>query len=257
MNKISIKNRKGQNIIVIVEIPQNPKGLAFIMHGLGGYKEQPHVETFAKAFVKQNYIAVRFDTTNTFGESDGRYEDATVTNYYQDLEDVITWTKNQTWYIEPFCLVGHSLGGISVILYAEKHPQEIKGLAPISTVVSGKLSLETPKYQASLKTWQETGWRIDKSESVAGRIKRLPWSHMVDRLKYDVLPTVDKLTMPVLMIVGENDDSTPYEHQKLLYEKLPGKKEIHIIKNAPHTFIEPGQLAEIKSIFLKWIVNLQ
>lgn len=67
------------------------QGLAFVMHGLGGFKEQPHLQVMAKAFLANGYTVVRFDTTNTFGESDGRYEDATTTNYYEDLEAVIAW----------------------------------------------------------------------------------------------------------------------------------------------------------------------
>ncbi len=256
MEKLRIKNRKGQNIVVVVEKADKPKGLAIVMHGLSGNKEQPHIITFAEAFKEKNYTAVRFDTTNTFGESDGKYEDATVTNYYEDLEDVISWAKTQPWFVTPFCLVGHSLGGISIILYAEKYPQEIKSLAPISTVVSGKLSLETPIYRKIADQWQKTGWQEEKSASVPGRIKKLPWSHMVDRLKYDVLPEAGQLTMPVLLVVGDKDESTPYEHQKLLSSKLPGKKELHIIKNAPHTFVEPDQLEEIKQIFIKWIDSL-
>ncbi|MBI2547667.1 MAG: alpha/beta hydrolase [Candidatus Aenigmarchaeota archaeon] len=250
---IIIKNRKGQNISVLVDKPQNPEGLAIVMHGLGGSKEQPHVAIFAEAFKESGYTVVRFDTTNTFGESDGRYEDATVTNYYEDLEDVIVWAKTQSWYVEPFCLVGHSLGGISIILYAEKHPEEIKGLAPISTVVSGRLSAEAPKHSKTLREWEKSGWREEKSISHPGRIKRLPWSHMVDRLKYDVLPEVNNLTMPVLLIVGEKDGSTPYKHQKLLYDKLPGKKELHVIKNAAHELNTQEPIMEIKRIFLKWI----
>lgn len=251
MDKIKIKNRKGQNIVVLVEKTQNSRGLAIVMHGLSGNKEQSHIVTFAEAFKKKGYTVIRFDTTNTFGESDGKYEDATVTNYFEDLEDVIAWAKNQPWFIKPFCLAGHSLGGISIILYAEKHPNEIKGLAPISTVVSGKLSAETSKH--ILDEWEKTGWREEISTTVPGRIKKLPWSHMVDRLKYDVLPEVYKLTMPILLIVGDKDDRTPLEHQKLLYDKLLGKKEFHVIENAPHTFVNPSQLVEIKKILLKWI----
>ena len=76
---------------------------------------------------------------------------------------------------------------------------------------------------------------------------------MVDRLKYDVLPNTNKLTMPVLCIVGDMDDTTPPEHQKLFYEKLQGRKEMHIIKDASHTFKTPEHLNEIKQIFSKWI----
>ncbi len=254
--KTTIKNRKGQTLVVLIEEAQNPKGLVFVMHGLSGNKEQPHIATFAEAFKEKNYTVVRFDTTNTFGESDGKYEDATVTNYYEDLEDVISWAKNQPLFITPYCLAAHSLGSLCILLYAEKHPKEIKGLAPTSSVISGRLSLQTAKYKKRMEEWKKTGWIEEKSTTSPNRIKRLLWSHMVDRLKYDLLLEVNKLTMPILMIVGEKDDSTPYEHQKLLYEKLPGKKEIYIIKNAVHDFAGPIQLGEVKQIFLKWIDTL-
>lgn len=254
MKKEIIKNRKRQNIAVIIEESENQKGLAFVTHGLGGYKEQAHIETFASAFREKGYTVVRFDTTNTFGESDGDYKNATITNYYEDLEDVIEWSKNQNWYQEPFCLASHSLGGICIILYVEKYPDKVKALAPISTVISGKLSAEAHKDE--LEDWKRTGWQITESTTQPGLIKKLPWSHMEDRLKYDVLDNINKISMPVLLIVGEKDDATPPEHQKILYDRLIGEKELYIIKDAPHSFIKEKHLEEIKEIFLKWISSL-
>lgn len=254
--KLFIKNRKGQDISVLVGKPETPRGLAFVMHGLSGCKEQSHIQAFAEAFLENGYTTVRFDTTNTFGQSEGKYEDATVTNYYEDLEDVIEWAKSQSWYQEPFCLAGHSLGGICTALFAEKYPEKVKALAPISTVVSGKLSTETPSHQKDAEEWERTGWRVQPSESTPGLVKRLKWSHMEDRLKYDLLPDAHKLTMPVLLIVGENDTGTPLKHQQLLYDELPGGKEIHIIKDAKHTFRTEKELTEIKEIFNSWIKAL-
>ncbi len=252
-----ITNRKKQRIVVVIEIKPDQKGLAFVMHGLGGFKEQPQIKTFGEAFQENDFTVVRFDTTNTLGsgESAGKYEDATTTNYFEDLEDVIAWAKSQAWYEEPFWLCGHSLGGISTILFAEKHPSKVKALAPISTVVSGKLSLDSPKYKGNelLKQWKESGWRIEKSTSQPGLVKKLKWSHMEDRLKYDMLPNAKKLTMLVLLIVGDQDNSTPPEHQKMLFERLPGEKEMHIIKGASHTFKDQKHLSEIKRIMKKWI----
>lgn len=252
MEKLNIKNRKGQKIVVLIEKNENPKGLAFVMHGLSGFKEQTHVATFAQAFKNKGFTVVRFDTTNAYGESDGKYEDATTTNYYEDLEDVIVWTKTQNWYQEPFWLAGHSLGGISIILYAEKNPEEIKALVPISTVVSGKLSVEARGAQ-EIKNWRETGFEEEESVSIPGLVKKTPWSHMEDRLKYDVLPNVNKLTMPVLLIVGEKDESTPPAHQQILFDNLQGPKEIHIINGAPHTFRNLKELREVQKIIEKWI----
>lgn len=201
--KTFIKNRNDKKIAVVVEENPNSKGLVFVMHGLGGFKEQTHIQTFSQAFKENGFTTVLFDTTHTYGESEGLYEDATITNYYEDLEDVINWAKTQTWYKEPFWLVGHSLGGISTALYAERHPNEVKALAPISTVVSGELSVETKRTRGILDEWKRTGWLISNSESKPGLVKKLKWSEMEDRMKYDLLPEANKLTMPVLLIVGD------------------------------------------------------
>jgi len=253
MIKEIIKNRKNQKMAVMLEEAKNQKGLVFVMHGLGGFKEQPHIEAMANAFKENNYTVVRFDTTNTLGESDGEFEKATVGNYYEDLQDVIKWASAKSWHEEPFCLAGHSLGGMCVALFAENYSEKIKGLALISTVVSGKLSAQVKLEER--KEWEKTGWLIKESKSKPGVIKKLPWSHMIDRQKYDLLEKVNKLTMPVLLIVGEKDDTTPPEHQKILYDALLGNKELHIVKNADHNFREKIEKQELKNIFIDWIRN--
>jgi uncharacterized protein len=252
--KIFIQNRNNKKLSVIVEESPNQKGLAFVMHGKGGFKEQAHIQIFADVFKENGFTAVRFDARDTIGESEGKMEDATITGYYQDLEDVINWAKTQSWYMEPFWLAGHSLGGICIALYAENHPAMIKALAPVSTVVSGKLSYEAhdPK---ELEEWKRTGWNIRESRSKPGVIIKSKWTNMEDRLNYDLLKNTDKLKMPVLLIVGDKDTSTPLKHQQILLESLPGKKELHIIKGAPHTFKESAHLKEIKDIFNDWIKN--
>jgi len=68
------------------------------MHGLGGLKEQPHLDAMAKAFHEHHISTIKFDTAHTFGESEGYFEEATITNYYEDLEDVISWARERDWY---------------------------------------------------------------------------------------------------------------------------------------------------------------
>ncbi|MBI2609634.1 alpha/beta fold hydrolase [Candidatus Giovannonibacteria bacterium] len=250
------QNRHGQKICVLVEKSLPQKGLAFVMHGLGGFKEQPLIQAVAEAFLETGFTVVRFDSANTFGESEGNYEKATVTNYYEDLEDVIEWARKQGWYLEPFVLAGHSFGGFCTAFFAENHPEKVKALAPISAMVSGKLSMETGYEKEIVSEWERTGWREEKSISKPGAIKRLPWSHVADRLRYDLLPKIANLKMPVLIVVGEKDKTTPLEHQKVLFEKIAGKKEFHVIKGAHHTFLSEKDCAELKNLFEIWIQNL-
>lgn len=253
IQKISIQNKKNQKLVLVFEKVFNAKGLAFVAHGLSGTKEAKHIVAMAEAFREEGYSTIRFDTTNTFGESDGDYADATVTSHYKDLEDIIFWAKKQDFYQEPFFLTGHSLGGMTCALYAQTYPTEVKGLVPISTVVSGALSLETETYKAVAEEWKTSGWREEKSYSRPGLIKRLKWSHMEDRLQYNLLDNVDLLQMPVLLVVGSEDKTTPFVHQQILYKALPGEKRLHVIDGAAHTIRGDVYLEELKRYITDWL----
>ena len=261
MEKFSIQNRYGLKIVGLLSIPENPIGLVFVQHGLGGFKEQEHLVLVAKVFLENQYIVVNFDATNSIGESEGSYEDITMEKHYEDLLDVVTWAKTQAWYKEPFILAGHSLGGYTTARYAEEYPEEIKAVFPWACVVSGALNFEaTKKFEPEkLKLWEETGWTTRISNSKPGIDLRLPWSHMQERLLHDLQPKAKNLTMPILLVVGEKDAPCPPEHQKILYDLIPNDtdKEFHIIKDAPHTFRDPEHLEQLRVILDAWIKKLK
>lgn len=255
-SKYFIKNSHDQKLAVVVNENSDHKGLAFVMHGLGGFKEQPQMITMAEPFFENGYTTVLFDVANTIGESEGSYEKATIGSYYQDLEDVISWAKGQDWHIEPFCLIGHSLGGFCVAYYAENNPAEVKAIAPIATVVSGKISADTEDHKRHSENWKKTGWKISESNSKPGTIKKLPWSFVEDSWQYDLLPEVDKLAMPVFMAVGDEDTCTPLNHQQILFEALLGRKELNIINNSRHTFRNPDALRQLKQLLGDWVKKM-
>ncbi len=255
MTKQFIQNRHDQKVSVLLEGPETASKLAFVMHGLGGNKGELHLRAVIDAFLKDSYMVVSFDTTNSFGESDGQYEDATLTGYYHDLEDVIAWASKQPWYAEPFVLAGHSFGGIVTSLFAENYPEKVKALAPISSVISGELTLQTPQYAPDiLAKWKRDGVLVLKRQH--GGEKRLKWACMEDRLKYSLLPSTNRLTMPVLLVTGSEDQGVPPKHQQILYDKLPGPKEMHVIKGASHMFDEVHERDELETIVKTWAGKL-
>ncbi len=260
MEKFNIKNRKGLRIVGEIHKPVNSVGLAFTVHGLGAFKEHPSIMTAVNILLENNFNVVNFDTTNSLGESEGKYEDATMQQHYNDLVDVINWSKTQEWYSEPFTLAGSSFGGYAVLRYAEDYPQNVKGVFSKAGVVSGKLSFERSKKFNTEKylNWQNTGWYEEESFSKPGVIKRLPWSHIEERLNHDLLPKVSKLTMPILIIVGDQDISH-LEDQRTLFDVLPenSNNQLHIMKDAPHTFREEKHLNEMKDILDNWLKKIK
>lgn len=252
MEKIFIKNRKGQKVAVIVEEAKPQKGLAFVMHGFWSSKDRPTPAALSSVFFEKQYTTIRFDATNAIGESDGNPEKATVSSYYEDLEDVIRWARGEKWYEEPFCLVGSSLGGMCTALYAERHPKEIKALALLAPVISGKFHIAT--YSAErVKEWQEKGFIVDKAGDL---IVKRGWKEMEDRLRYDLLPDAHRLIMPVIVIVGEKDTECPEKYQRMFVEKLSGKKELHVIPGMQHGSQDQAHRVEVQRVFSQWIDTL-
>lgn len=260
MENFSIQNKKGLKIVGEIYKPENPIGLSFVLHGLGGSKKQKQIQAIAQSFFNNRYTTVVFDTTNSVGESEGKYEEATMQSYYDDFVDVVEWSKRQDWYIEPFIISGTSLGGYSVLRYAEENTNKIKAVFSMAGIVSGQLSLErTLKFKPEKITqWKDTGWFEEESFSRPGLIKRLPWSHMEERLKHDLLPKILNITMPILVVVGSNDLSH-IQDQEILMNALSEntKKELHFVDGAPHTFKEESHINELKNILDSWIKKLK
>lgn len=287
MPKLFIKNRKNLKILVNVDFPVGlptglhsypfkAKGLAFIMPGLGSQHKKPEFRALSEILARHGYIAISFDPTHSFGESEGLYEDATFSTYASDLEDVIDWVSKDfdTWvqsqnatlspdldiesikYSEPFILVGHSLGAMSTVYFAERFPEKVKALAPLASVISGKLSLEA-RSPEEVEKWKTLGYQEQKRSN--GDIKILKWSHMEDRLKYDMLTGASKINVPLLMLAGEFDKSTPPKHEQLLFDAVSTPtehKEFHILKNADHNIGREDVLPKVKEIFEKWLLKL-
>lgn len=255
MRRLSLKNRKGQNIVGILETPEGKvRGTCVVQHGWGGNKDKPTIQALKQGFLESGFQTFNFDATNSFGESDGDYERSTVTLHKEDLEDAVRWTQQQAWFVEPLALTGHSLGGDAVTEYAEKYPTEVAYLAPLAPIVSGELSFaahrkESPEH---LERWERE--KVIESVGKDGNIKRKHWSHMEDRLKHDLLPNAHKLIMPTLLIVGERDVSCPPEHVKRLFDAMPeGNKEFVVINDAPHSFYELKEQEDCTSAIKDWL----
>lgn len=253
--KFKIGNRKNLKIAVEVEGDLLSDKLVFITHGLNGSKDQPHMIGMREVFLASGYIVVSFDATCSFGESDGDSMDATATSYIADLNDVIRWAQQQEWYKEPFALAGHSLGGLSSLVYASKNSDKVNAIFPMSTVVSGELFSDAQNPE-QLKAWKEKGYYFKESKSMPGKSGKVGYRVVEDLLNYDVLDFAADVRCPVLLIVGLNDKVTPPEAHELLYDKLGGPKELFIIEGMGHTPRTQQKIDEMKGLVKGWLNSL-
>lgn len=256
--KVTITNRRGLKLVIQVDGDENSEKLAFVAHGQKGFKEQVHIQAFADAFLVNGYRVVRFDATHALGESEGDVIDVTYDNYIEDLEDVINWAHGRSWFVQPFALCGHSMGGQSTAWYAEHHPDEVSLLATMAPVVNYDLHITTMS-RDYVDSYRRLGYKEEPSRSKPGTPTRVGWGVMDSLKKYDLLPLANMLTMPVLDVVGEFDKPCPLKYQQMLFEKIPGEKKLVEIKGAEHSYRnnESGEygaeVEEMKTVLDNWL----
>lgn len=234
---ISIKNPEGKDLVLI-------------MPGLSGRKEGALVQRISDTLNKKNYTIISFDPTSRTGKSGSRYKNATITENYNILKDVIKYSKTQKWYKPNMILIGHSTGGFCIIKYAIENPNEVKTIIPIAPLISGEMSLRViPKIVE--KIWKKAG-----ALPLGPRGRLLNWSFVEDLKKQNILEEISNLSVPVLLIAAGKDTQSPLSHQEILYEKIPSPKKIKIIKNAQHTLKKENHLVQIQFSIEKWLEKL-
>lgn len=247
------------DIAVMVETPETPKGLIFLVHGFLTSSTRPSVNAMAETTLKNGLISVRFDTTHSTGESDGSPENATITSYIEDLEDVVKWAKTQSWFQSPYLISGSSLGGITAIEHAHNHHNDVKAVAALAPVISGALSLQAAQKRNAekLTEWQQNGFEV-RTINVPNPIEvKVPWSHMEDRMKYDVLGYASNMTMPLFLYVGSIDESCPPDQQHMLYKAWGSqKKELIIHEGMPHGLQTIEQISAYKQSLDTWLKSV-
>ncbi len=169
-------------------------------------------------------------------------------------------------------LVGHSMGVNVCVDYTQKYPKDVIGLVLISGSVMPptKVMFDTnimSHVMPILKTVRETFpevvdflWKtggfnpiIQKSMHMGGfnsktvskefvsiyinRISRLRpelflklFQEMVD---HDIMPFLKKITIPSLVVIGDDDKVIPHYIQKIIYDELPNSQ-LYTVEDGSH-----------------------
>ena len=231
MEKVKIPNSSGKNISAVTDYPKTKTDkLAILCPGYLDSKDYSHLVELAKTLTKHGYTVVRFDPTGTW-ESDGDISDYTTTQYLDDIKSVLDFMLAQHTYTH-ILLGGHSRGGQLSILYAARDPR-------ISLVLAIMPSSARTFVGSRREEWQKTGVSIsqrDLPDKTGSKEFRIPYSHVLDRDKYDVVKDVARVHVPLILITGELDTVVLPKYVKEIFDAANEPKQFISIPGIGHDY---------------------
>lgn len=243
MDKIWIENRKGQKLSAIFHRPEeDTEKIIILTHSFKGHKSyQPIFTEFPKHICDEGYAVIRFDCWGS-GESEGEFQDSSITTQVEDLEDVIEYARSEGY--SDICLAGLSLGtSVSIMAYDES----IKCLLLWSPVFHQMGLYERYKDEVLKKGYII---RTQKLTNKKIRCGKKMWQDFKDVKPYERLP---EIKCPVLAIIGSEDEHIQEAEARKFVERIPSKSRLGVVKT-DHDFLnEDGmnKVIELSTDFIK------
>lgn len=238
--KLNIKNKNNENLVCEINKSDNQDSInnpsILILHALTGKKENRTINFLAKKIPDYGYNTIQFDFSG-HGESEGRLEEATVTKQLEDIKSVLSQINQIN--TDKIILIGNSFSVITALAFAENN-NSIAGLILIS----------------SRANYLEYTNKLEKVEDKY----RLFEDHLIDESfiedykKYNPLKNIKLFKNSILIIHGENDGIIPKEDAELFYSlSVSNKKDLFIVPNAEHRYLEIEQKENILSKVIKFL----
>lgn len=150
----------------------------------------------------------------------------------------------QALALETFILAGHSMGGAIAQEFTLRYPEKVKGLilvgtgarlrvsqAILDTFASGRMPFKDVNHLYGSVTPD------DQKAKELRELQKIPpevfWADFQACNTFDRIAEVEKIKVPSLILVGEEDVMTPVKYSRFLASKLPNAH-LKIIKAAGH-----------------------
>lgn len=225
------------------------KGTVVLLHGLGGWKDQDIIARTADGLTAHGYVTLALEDSQSIRSLDGRFYDATTTEYLRDIEDALAFIRTQSWCTGPLILAGHSLGGLAALVHAEQHPENVSKLLLLAPLISWRSMWWS--YFPFTMVWIVR--RHQRILGISGKKFLLGRQWFRDFMQYDAAKSAPHVMLPTLVISAEKDHAvaTAREHRHLT--KIFPHADHSTITWTSHDF--DGHEDEVVATITQWLTS--
>ncbi|MBD3313319.1 alpha/beta fold hydrolase [Candidatus Woesearchaeota archaeon] len=247
--KVYFKNNHGERlcgVLTVLEDASKKHPLVVLCHGFTSSKDSATYPLMAEKLYDSGILSLRFDFYG-HGESEGRFEDITITEGTEEVISAIDFVKTLE-YAGNIALFGTSFGGLCATLAASRfNTITALGLkAPASDMIDNR---RKHLGEEGYDEWKQMG--VAEFNNHSGIVVKLNYSFAEDGEKINAFEEARKISCTTLIVHGDNDLSVPLQQSERLAKGIKNVK-LEIIEGANHHFDRPGEKEKINMMFVKF-----
>jgi len=247
---LTFHDRHGHVIAAMLATPDGPTTcLAVLCHGFLSGKNSTTNRTLTRLLNERGLATFRFDFFGQ-GDSDGPFEEITTTLAVHQTEAALDLVTARGY--DRIGLVGSSFGGLVAILTAAQR-RDLACLALKCPVVDFAEELRLKFGPEELARWQAT----DTIPNIMGgpdRV-RLRYGFYEDCLRQIAYGPAERITVPTLIVQGEQDECVPLHQSRRLRDALGGPKRLELLPGANHQFTRGEDFLQMTTSISDWLVT--
>lgn len=256
MRRVSMKdkyffsNERGLKLCGVISNPTGNMRIPVITlcHGLSTSKDGRTYLRLEAMLNRKGIATFRFDFFG-HGESEGKFEDLTLSEAVRDVREAIRFIKDSGY--SNIGLMGSSFGGYASLVAAAQLPE--LALLALKSPVSDYLGLLIARDQKiDILNWKHKGFI-----SFTGRFGqnlKLNYSFFKDAETIKSYEAIKKIKIPTLIVHGDKDKTVPLD-QSIKCARLLEDCRLEVIKGADHTYTQPRHFEKMLSLIVEFIID--
>ncbi|MBT4504786.1 MAG: alpha/beta fold hydrolase [Gemmatimonadetes bacterium] len=231
-----IKNAHGERLDYTFHPGASDAHIVVLGHGVTGNKDRPFLVALAKGIAAAGVPVLRFSFAGN-GDSEGRFEDATISKEVEDLGAVLSALEDRT-----VCFVGHSMGGAVGVLRASQDPRircliSLAGMVDTRGFAHREFADVTPDQGCM---WDEPTCPLSQA-------------YIDDMNQIDtVVDKASQIAVPWLLVHGTEDDVVPIQDSRDIFAGANDPKQLIEIPGADHVFNGDATPAMVEAV-VAWV----
>ena len=216
--------------------------LVLMAHGFCSNRhEDGAFSLLARRLLDHGISSIRIDFPGC-GDSDESYLFNTIDNDVDDLRTAYEYLAKD-YEIVSLAIVGYSMGGKVAVHYLEKYP-DAKGLLLFAPAITNGLDWHHSSIALGRSKEMERAYEIANAQGYFnyfnefdGKYVPLSKAFLEQCLNYKTFDIFNEISIPAMMIYGDEDDIIPLEiYDEMILKAANPQFSHHLIKGADHGF---------------------